>query len=161
MTVSPPTPPSTAPTSPTSPNPSHRDCIVAIGSDPEKGDCTEYYSTPSPNTQRPDSSDGNCSANCGIGPGNGDTEKSVPCATACPTIAFESRTLELAHVSEHHLTLAGISKATFNERLRRCLPPSLMTGKLPHISNPWRKEDGRERHISRSMDKLPLRSSHG
>lgn len=30
-----------------------------------------------------------------------------------------------------------------------------MTGKFPHLPNPWRKEDGRERHVSR-IDDHPL-----
>lgn len=48
-----------------------------------------------------------------------------------------------------------VSKATFNERLKRCLPTPFMTGKFPHLPNPWRKEDGRERHVSR-IDDHPL-----
>ncbi|KAL8919813.1 MAG: hypothetical protein Q9172_004793 [Xanthocarpia lactea] len=42
-----------------------------------------------------------------------------------------------------------IAKETFNQKLKQCcLPASLLTAKLPHIPRPWRKEDGRIKHIA-------------
>ncbi|KAL8658508.1 MAG: hypothetical protein Q9226_000961 [Calogaya cf. arnoldii] len=80
MTISPPTPPPTAPTSPIPPaghGYGQRDCVINVGTDPEK--------------------DGYNGAD---------------------------------------------SEDTFNQKLKKCLP------KLPHIPKPWRKEDGREKHIA-------------
>ncbi|KAI4249154.1 MAG: hypothetical protein L6R40_000612 [Gallowayella cf. fulva] len=103
MTLSPPTPPSTAPTSPTtSPPSSDGDCVINVGTDPEKD---AYNRADSDSSRRPTAT-------------NGD-----------------------------------ISKETFNQKLKQCLPTSLVTGKLPHIPRPWRKEDGREKHIASSTSK--------
>ncbi|KAI4208625.1 MAG: hypothetical protein LQ348_000102 [Seirophora lacunosa] len=98
MTVPPPTPPSTAPTSPTHPASSNGDCVIAIGTDPEK-----QHSDPSGSST----------------PGTGDR-----------------------------------LRYTFNDRWKHCLPSSLVTGRIPHIPRPWRKHDGREKHIS-SIDDHP------
>ncbi|KAL8879785.1 MAG: hypothetical protein Q9198_002670 [Flavoplaca austrocitrina] len=94
----PPTPPSTAPTSPTHlTEHGHGNCVINVGTDPEKDGYNEAYSDPS----------------------------------RSPTLADRD-----------------ISKETFNQRLKQCLPTSLLTAKLPHIPRPWRKEDGREKHIA-------------
>ncbi|KAI4276507.1 MAG: hypothetical protein LQ337_002436 [Flavoplaca oasis] len=94
----PPTPPSTAPTSPTHlTEHGHGNCVINIGTNPEKDGYNEAYSDPS----------------------------------RSPTLADRD-----------------VSKETFNQRLKQCLPTSLLTAKLPHIPKPWRKEDGREKHIA-------------
>ncbi|KAL8790444.1 MAG: hypothetical protein Q9213_000596 [Squamulea squamosa] len=103
MSVPPPTPPSTAPTSPTSPATSGGDCVINIGTDPEKDSYNGAYADPS----------------------------------RSPTVAD-----------------GDVSKETFNQKLKGCLPTSLVTGRLPHIPKPWRKEDGREKLIA-SIDDHP------
>ncbi|KAL8945877.1 MAG: hypothetical protein Q9222_007643, partial [Ikaeria aurantiellina] len=102
MTVPPPTPPLTAPNSPINTAGSNGDCVIEVGSDPEKDGYNEKY----------------------------------PDSTRSPTVQ------------------TGVDNWTLNEKFKQCLPKSLVTGKLPHIPRPWRKEDGREKHIS-SIDDHP------
>ena len=78
--------------------------------------------------------------------------RNIPARAKTPTSLLEVSPVPLTvrppgRPSRGSLILTDVSRNSFNDRLKHCLPSC----RWPHLPTAWRKQDGREKFISCSM----------